>query len=799
MNWFNYLVPIVASPTNGHHVPSHELFKRLCETENKEVYTCMFDLEERDTFNSYKGKARSVFGRIWFDFDSDIDKGLTAYKDLKAFISWLNIPIDELAIYFSGKKGFALGVPAKYFPFPEISDNLGKLIGTWIHKILPQYPTLDPGIYNMNRKFRGPNSCHPGTGLYKTRIYSLDMPLDEIKQLATRATPPSPLQIDYEEGKALPHIKESIGKVVDRFYSSTDKPIGDDPYQQYTDFKDKKCIKRLLEDRCDPGGRHKTALVMISDLYHTGHHVEDTVKTMKKWATLNGLMKEDRWEQVERQIDLVYSRAVEYTFGCNIPEKASKCTARCSLRRHLSKEARPTVMDAPKTELMEEKGLKEQMVVDQLIADLGAGLVKQDRSLFKYTGTHWVELETRETDAIKRKIMEICLSQASSRDVDSAYRTFLVNVPHVPTGTDFFIPKKNMANFTNGTLHFDRANDHSYKIEWKKHNPHDYLTWVLPFDYLEGNSERNKEFDAMLERIWGQDSDKEDKIRLLAQIYGAALIPLFPKVVLVKGPPQTGKSSLLKMMMKLVADQNICNVAPSDFDGFNMETMVGKLVNVDLDIPLNAPLNDALVKKITDQVPQRVRRKGIKDVRATMPALHAFGCNALPKTFEGTTAYDRRVVVLETWKKQGVGEYDLQYENTTWNLCPQGVINFAVSGLMDLARSKGHYHVPESSRRQVTEMQENHDPVAQFLREIKEGEILDKDNQSKPIDASRISRKFLWETFTTWFQFCHPGARCLGKKQFLDSLRRKGCSELRDNAGRYFDLGFGNKVLGPEY
>ncbi len=163
----NYLVYSLSATLKEGHLPASNLLQAILTHDGKEAYHCMFDMEERPDYVGYQGASRSTLGYIWFDFDSDADQGKTAYTQLTAFCSWLALPESELLIFFSGKKGFALGVPAKYFPFPESDPKLPKMIGQLAHKLKDTYPTLDAGIYNASRSFVCPTPSIQAQGFIK--------------------------------------------------------------------------------------------------------------------------------------------------------------------------------------------------------------------------------------------------------------------------------------------------------------------------------------------------------------------------------------------------------------------------------------------------------------------------------------------------------------------------------------------------------------------------------------------------------------------------------------------------------
>lgn len=89
---------------------------------------------------------------------------------------------DDLLIFYSGSKGFHLGVPTSLWEPPPSAD---------FHRIARRFcetvaqgagVAIDTGIYDKVRAFRAPNSRHPKTGLHKRRL-----PLKALMELSAAA------------------------------------------------------------------------------------------------------------------------------------------------------------------------------------------------------------------------------------------------------------------------------------------------------------------------------------------------------------------------------------------------------------------------------------------------------------------------------------------------------------------------------------------------------------------------------------------------------------------------------------
>ncbi len=128
----------------------------------------------------YSGQSWSPF--VWFDIDrDDLDRATTDARRLAVAIDErFRLADDVLLVFFSGSKGYHLGLPTwLWSPDPSVTFNtiarrfaetLAASIGV----------VIDTGVYDRVRAFRAPNSRHPRTGLHKRRLT-----LDELLHLST--------------------------------------------------------------------------------------------------------------------------------------------------------------------------------------------------------------------------------------------------------------------------------------------------------------------------------------------------------------------------------------------------------------------------------------------------------------------------------------------------------------------------------------------------------------------------------------------------------------------------------------
>ena len=149
-------------------------------------------LESTGSCRGFDGACWSAY--LWFDIDrADLEAALGDARRLAlGMIERYRLDDDALLIFFSGSKGFHIGLPTSlWMPEPSVSFNrvcrrLAEGIGEAVGVV------IDTGVYDRVRAFRAPNSRHPKTGLRKRRL-TLDemtgLSLDGIRTLAAKPAP----------------------------------------------------------------------------------------------------------------------------------------------------------------------------------------------------------------------------------------------------------------------------------------------------------------------------------------------------------------------------------------------------------------------------------------------------------------------------------------------------------------------------------------------------------------------------------------------------------------------------------
>jgi len=271
-----------------------------------ECYKSMFYFDEG--LKLHVEKTKSVSGYIglhgadylYFDFDGDLHK---VKSEVESFIRFLQVeymPIEYVQVYFSGNKGFHIGIPFKAISEPELSIDFHKTVKKMVAKLTEGFKFVDASIYQINRLFRLENTINAKSGLYKIPITFEELVIksvDEIKQLAK-----SPREIEqFQDIQQVAGLRE--------LYLECKKPDDVLP-KQSNEFKD-------IFNGVGEGNRNNAAVKFAGLFVSKGFDENFTLEMLKLWnqncepklsdAEISAVVKSAmRYKKVD-EMPLIYS------------------------------------------------------------------------------------------------------------------------------------------------------------------------------------------------------------------------------------------------------------------------------------------------------------------------------------------------------------------------------------------------------------------------------------------------------------------------------------------------------------
>jgi hypothetical protein len=153
-------------------------------------------LTMRGTTKGYAGPSFAPW--LWFDIDRQDDLE-AATRDTRRLcagtVERYGIDGDALLIFFSGSKGYHVGIPSSLWAAEPAGD---------FHKVSRQFAeriasacgvVIDSSVYDRVRAFRAPNSRHPKTGLLKRRLEFGELLYVTTAAITERAAQPEPFEL----------------------------------------------------------------------------------------------------------------------------------------------------------------------------------------------------------------------------------------------------------------------------------------------------------------------------------------------------------------------------------------------------------------------------------------------------------------------------------------------------------------------------------------------------------------------------------------------------------------------------
>jgi len=293
------------------------------------------------SYNESNQDEALLYGDLYFDFDTngldDAEKAEENYKKVQddciyavaLFTAVYRIDPQHLRIYFSGKKGLHLIVPAVCLGV-EPRKDLNEIYRFIVEESTKycKNGTIDTQIYDRRRLLRLPGSKHQDTKLHKIPItvdelYQLN--LHEIKTLAKESR-----TINLSSPRSNPRTIQMYREMISKWESQKPKFHNTKRSDLLLDYTPP-CVQYLLFNTTGKGQRNNTAAVLISFFKRRGKTEEETYERMLRWNKIY-CQPSLSPKEIEITVKSIYHGNGQY--GCATLEKLSQCSPeKCKLAR----------------------------------------------------------------------------------------------------------------------------------------------------------------------------------------------------------------------------------------------------------------------------------------------------------------------------------------------------------------------------------------------------------------------------------------------------------------------------------
>lgn len=252
-------------------------------------------------------------------------------------------------------------------------------------------------------------------------------------------------------------------------------------------------------------------------------------------------------------------------------------------------------------------------------------------------------------------------------------------------------------------------------LEAMPHDPAQRARYVYEFDfdaYADPVS-----FLAFLDEIFANDDDRAERITLVREFLGAALMglaPLFERALILVGSGDNGKSMLLDIVRSLFAKELVSSIEPRHWgDDKYLAMLAGKTLNMFHELGTNEIGKAATLKSIISGQ-EVVGRQLYERAFFFQPrAAHLFACNNMPKASDSSDAFWRRFITLQLTRKFA------REKRADEVLKPciaerAKIINWAIAAVPDLVQRR-EYALPPSTANAEKEWRSEQDSVWAFF------------------------------------------------------------------------------------
>lgn len=254
--------------------------------------------------------------------------------------------------------------------------------------------------------------------------------------------------------------------------------------------------------------------------------------------------------------------------------------------------------------------------------------------------------------------------------------------------------------------------------------------------------------------------EDQEKIGTLQEFMGLCFtrVTKFEKMLVMLGEGSNGKSTIIKILEKMLTPENVANVPIEKLDQPNyLAGLFGKLANISVETGAKSVFFDNYVKSIVSGDTIEAHAKYENQIRFRPFCKMILAANNLPRTDDKSHGFFRRLLILKFNKRFTEKDMNRDLRDILESEI-NGIFNWCMEGLDRLMR-RGHFITLKSSEDSVTEyMKENNSALA-FI-----------DDCCEFNHEFSITKKALYWKYKSWC--IDSGLKPMGIKVFGKELRR---------------------------
>ncbi len=281
-------------------------------------------------------------------------------------------------------------------------------------------------------------------------------------------------------------------------------------------------------------------------------------------------------------------------------------------------------------------------------------------------------------------------------------------------------------------------------------------------------------FHGFLEQVFERDDDMTQKIDLVQEFVGAAMLgwcTKFQRAVIQLGAGANGKGVLATIIERAMPPGSWVAIAPQDFGHeYRAAMLAGKLLNIVSELPEADILDSEAFKAVISGEARTARHIRQAPFTFRPVAGHLFAANRLPGTADHTHGFWRRVLVLEFNRVFSQAEQEPGLAKRIIDAELPGIVSWFVLGAQRVL-AQGGYTIPPSSDRAVEKWRQSADQIRAFVGA-----------RTRRLDASAevrdgVPAEELYRAYRAWSQ--DNGHRVMASNKFAERMGQLGLPAAR--------------------
>lgn len=255
-------------------------------------------------------------------------------------------------------------------------------------------------------------------------------------------------------------------------------------------------------------------------------------------------------------------------------------------------------------------------------------------------------------------------------------------------------------------------------LEVREHDPEHRVRFAYPFDY-DPDGEPSRWFEFLWE-IFGQDDDAVDKVRLLQEYCGAALLghaTRFQRCLIFAGVGSNGKGVVNKVVEACFPPGSTCAIPPQQWgDQYRLAMIAGRRLNIVSELPESDILESEKFKAMI--AGDAMTGRHIREAPFTFSPIagHIFSANRLPQTDDHTHGFWRRMLMLAFNRRFNPEEENPMLVDELLAEEKPAIVSWFFEGACRVLRNR-RFTVPASSAGLVEQWKQYSDQIQAFVEE----------------------------------------------------------------------------------